>query len=162
MISPDRLLGVVSPLASVFPDYYHDVADINEALDHGVANCAVRAYAGGLLLRDAYPNPDLYVIQFGIAPEHGTAHIGLNGVYTRMGHAAVRFHVPGNQPVVLESYADSMLEAVAPSEEHERQTLMGLDEGYRNYLDRAGLDDVEVEPSEVLRVLLKRIGRAKS
>jgi len=157
MISRDRLLDVVSPVAGILPEYYHDIADINEALDHGVANCAVRAYAGGLLLRNSYPIQDLYVIEFGFAPNHGEEHPGKNGVYTHMGHAAVRFFVPGNLPMVLESYTDSMLEVVLPSDEHERYTWMGLDEGYRAYLDRVGLDDIEVVPGEILELFLKRI-----
>jgi hypothetical protein len=157
MISPVRLLDVVSPMAAILPEYYHDEADINAALDHGVANCAVRAYAGGLLLRDSYPNQDLYVIEFGFAPEHGGEHLGENGLYTRMGHAATRFFVPGNSPMILESYTDSKLEVVTPSDEHVGYTWMSLDEGYRAYLDLAGHDDIEIDPDDILKLVQKRI-----
>ncbi|MHB1864665.1 MAG: hypothetical protein ACYCPS_00660 [Candidatus Saccharimonadales bacterium] len=157
MISGARLLDLVSPTARVFPEYFVDGADINESLDHGAANCAVRAYAGGLLLRQAYPNPELYIIEFGFAPEHGQQHIGSYGNYTHMGHAAVRFYVPGNQPNILESYTNSMLEIVTPDDEHQRYIWNSLQEGYRAYLDLAGMDDVVIDPDEILRCLINKI-----
>lgn len=48
MLLVDQLQEIVRPVASIMPYYYMDAADINGALDHGVANCAARVYAYGL------------------------------------------------------------------------------------------------------------------
>lgn len=157
MISAQRLLDLASPVTVILPEYHVEQADINEALGHGVANCAARAYAGGLILRHSYPNQDLYAIEFGFAPEHGGEHLGKNGVHTLMGHAAVRFSVHGSTPMVLESYKNSMLEVVSLSEEHEGYIWMDLDEGYRTYLERANVGDIEIDPDNILGGILARI-----
>src|SRR3990167_10320562 len=157
MISAERLLDLAIPIAPILPDYYIEEADINAALDHGVANCAVRAYAGGLILRHSYPTPDLYVVEFGFAPEHGGGHIGETGTYTHMGHAAVRFSVRGSDPMILESYRDSALVVSLPSDQHEGYTWMGLDDGYRAYLDRVDSSDIEIDPDDILKTILKKV-----
>jgi hypothetical protein len=156
MISRERLLDVVSPVAAILPNYHLEVTDINEALDYGEASCAPRTYAAGLLLREAYPNPDLYSIEFGFTDEHGQEHVGKNGTYTRMGHVAVRFFVPGSTPMIVESHTSTL--AVLPVNlRYSKFNWLGLDEGYRAYLDKAGFDDVEIVPNEVLSCLLKKI-----
>lgn len=145
-----RVLEIVSPIADKMPLYHPDAADINEALDYGVASCAVRAYAAGLLLRDAYPNEGLYTINFGFSPEHGGVYKGKNGNYVRMGHAVTRFWVPEQRPLIVESYNDSKMEITAVEDAHEDFLWWELNEGYKEYLERAGLEDVLVDPQEVL------------
>lgn len=155
MTTADAVLKIVEPVAAKMPEYHPDAADINEALDYGIASCAVRAYAGGLLLRHSYPNPNLYVIHFGFAPDHGGEFVGKNGTYVNMGHAVARFWVPEKRPLIIESYTNSSMEVVPPSDEHEDYSWMDLDEGYKTYLERAGLGDVEVDPEEILGFLLE-------
>ena len=154
MLSRERVLDVVSPVAMIFPGYHLDAADINEALDDGVASCASRAFASGILLRDAYPNENLYEIKFGVAPEHATEYTGKNGDYVGMGHCVVSFCVPGSTPWIVDSYTDSTIEVVRPSEEHEGYEWAGLEEGYRAYLANAELGDVEVNTDELLAHLV--------
>ena len=157
MIPADRLLALAGPVAAVVPEYHVEEADINVALDLGIGNCAVRAYAGGLILRHNYPNPDLYIIEFGFSPEHGGDHLGENGTYTRMGHAATRFTVPGSPPLILESYRDSGIEVIPPNDAHEGFTWMDLDDGYRAYLEESDCIDVLIEPDDILKNLLRRM-----
>lgn len=38
----------IAPIPGAMPGYHPDAADINEALDHGVASCAARAFAATL------------------------------------------------------------------------------------------------------------------
>jgi len=159
MISRERVLDVAGQVVGVLPNYHPDAADINEALDDGVASCAARAYAAGLLLRGAYPNPDLYDIKFGFAPEHGTEYAGREGTYVRMGHAVVRFSVLGYKPMIVETYTDGAVEVMSPTEVHEGYTWMELDDGYQTYLDKAELDLV-IRPRELLSHLLRCVADA--
>lgn len=153
MMTREKLLEVVEPIAPKMPGYHPDALDINAALDDGVASCAVRAYAAGLLLRRKFPNANLYRIDFGFASDHGTDFDGENGTYSKMGHAVVRFWFPEREPVIVESFTDAMLEVTAQSEVHQGFNWMGLDEGYRAYLDIVGLDEVEVDSEEILTIL---------
>ncbi len=155
----ERILSIVEPVASIFPEYHPDAADINESLDpeHGVASCAVRAYAGALLLRDAFPNESLYVIDFGYSPDHGGDFYGVNGKYLKMGHAVTRLWVPEQRPLLVESYSDAGIEVVSPNDTHSDYVWGELHNGYLEYLSKAGLDDVEVDPAEVLDHLKSKI-----
>jgi hypothetical protein len=158
MIVHERLLEVVSPLAAIFPSYNIDVSDINEGLDHGTANCGMRAYAAGLLLRHAYPNENLYIVDFGYGGEHGTEHVGENGVYVHMEHAVARFTVPGYVPALVETTDKDGTIAVIPQNDRYSTFIWdGLNEGYRKYLDLAGDEDVQIDPDEILTLLLKRV-----
>jgi len=148
MIARETLLDVVNPLVEVLPRYHPDAADVNEALDDGVASCAA-----GLLLQEAYPNPNLYDIRFGYAAHHAGDYVGEQGTYVRMGHAVASFCVPGSVPLVIESYTDGSIEVVTPTAEHDSYTWMGLEDGYRTYLAEADLADVEVDPVEILSCL---------
>lgn len=148
-----RIAEVVEPIAYMFPEYHPDAADINEALDHGVASCAVRAYAGTLLLREAFPNKNLYSIDFGYSVEHGGDFHGTNGTYLKMGHAVARLWVPSMSPVIIESYSDSGLEVVEPNNTHDDFVWREPDEGYLAYLALAQLDDIEVDSQEILKLL---------
>ncbi|MCA9332903.1 hypothetical protein KDA00_03445 [Candidatus Saccharibacteria bacterium] len=155
MITANRILDTVSVLGETMPEYHPDAADINESLDHGVASCAVRAYAAGLLLRQEFPNENLYVINFGFAHDHGCDFVGENGVYDKMGHAVVGFWVPEKPRLVVETYTDSKFEVIPENDTHEGFVWMGLTEGYREYLARVGHDDIEVDPEEILSFLNK-------
>ena len=153
----DSLFQVVDPLASIFPEYHPDAADINEALDHGVASCAVRAYASALLLRDSFPNESLYVIDFGFSPEHGGDFHGANGKYLKMGHCVTRLWVPEQTPLIVESYNDGGIEIVEPNGSHFNFIWDNPNTGYLRYLTLANMDDIEVNSHEILHLLKSRI-----
>jgi hypothetical protein len=158
MISHERLLDVVSPLATIFPYYNIDVSDINEGLDHGTANCGMRAYAAGVLLRHAYPNKNLYVVDFGYGGEHGADHVGENGVYVHMEHAVARFTVPGYTPALVETTdQDGSISIISQNDRYDNFIWADLDRGYRKYLDLSGDEDIEIDPNEILSHLLKRV-----
>jgi hypothetical protein len=156
MIARETVLDIVEPVAYAMPEYHVYAADTAEALDDGIASCGARAYASGLLLRHAFPNPNLYGIDFGFSPMHGGQYIGKQGEYIRMGHAVTRLWVPEQHPWVVESYTDSMIEVVPPKDVHDDFIWMDLHEGYREYLKRAGMGDVKVDPDKWLAILLEK------
>ncbi len=149
----NKILDIVGPLGHVFPEYHPDAADINEALDHGVASCAVRAYASALLIRDAYPNSRLYNVGFGFDQAHGGDYKGENGTYLKMGHAVTRLWIPELPPLVVESYADVKLEVIPQRETHDSFSWHDPDEGYKLYLEQSDVTDVDIDPVEILRFL---------
>lgn len=136
------------------PTYHVDALDINESLDYGVASCAVRAFAAGLLIRHQFPNDKLFQVEFGFAAEHGDVYEGKHGRYVQMGHAVTRLWVPEQPPLVVESFTDSKIEVALPEDRHEDFTWMELTRGYKRYLEIAGLEEVEVDPDEILKFLL--------
>lgn len=152
-----RILEVISPIAQIFPGYNPNAADINESLDHGVAGCAVRAYAAGLMIRQAYPNTSLYRVSFGFAPEHGRDYEGDHGPGVFMGHAVARLWIPERPGYIVESYNNASLEITKPGQEHDDYEWDQLTPGYRTYLERAGLGEVEVAEFDIMNCLLKRV-----
>lgn len=156
MVMKESILDTLSPAAHNFPHYNVDAADINEALDHGIANCAVRAYASGLLLREEYPYEGRYGVQFGFAKEHGEELVGKNGTYLKMGHAVTSLWVPDRDFLVIESFTDTTTTVTLPTDVHDEFTWMDLDAGYLMYLWKAGLGEVEVNPDEILNVMQKK------
>lgn len=149
------LWDIAEDVTRIFPEYHPDAADINEALDHGVASCAVRAYATGVLARHKFPNPDLYPIDFGWDPAHGGEFRGENGIYTNMGHAVLKVWAPG-QPLVIDSNKDAGMDVDEPVTSHMSYVYHDLHKGYRIYLDIADLDDIEFDPENVLELLLNK------
>jgi len=156
MVMKEAILDTLSPAAHNFPHYNVDVSDINEALDHGIANCAVRAYANGLLLREAYPSERPFGVQFGFDKTHGDELIGENGKYIKNGHAVVNLWLPDQDFLVVESFTNSEVTVAFPNEDHDEMIWMNLDAGYLTYLWLAGLGEVEVNPDEILNVMQKK------
>ena len=146
---------LIAPVAPIFPSYHPDAADINEALDPlqgNVASCAVRAYAAGLLIRAAYPNPNLYQVEFGIDPEHGGTYQGSNGNYPLMGHAVSRLWSIERCRIVVETDNRGRIEVVSQDDRHDAYDWLQLDEGYQEYLRRASIE-THINPKEVLAAL---------
>ncbi len=157
MIARESVRRVVDPLRSIFPGYHPDAADINEALDLGVASCAVRAFTAGLLLRQAFPNPTMYGVEYGFDKQHGGEYLGENGSYLLMGHAVVRLTTPAGFTHVVESDKRGTFAVVSPDEIHDRYAWEGLLEGYQDYLAQADMGEVEIDPAEVLTVVERRL-----
>lgn len=159
-VNREALLEVVAPIAKLFPEHHPAAADINEALDPEVdmASCAVRAYGAGLLLRRAFPNPDLYQIDFGYADNHGKIFNSSKhqSVSVHMGHAACRFQVPGFRQLIIESDEDATIQVIPPLG-HENFVWKELTEGYTEYLQKAQIDDVVIDPDEITEVMVRRI-----
>lgn len=152
--------AAVSLIPILMPEYHPDAADINEAIDHGVASCASRAYAAALLLRHALPNENLYQIDFGYSPEHGGDYVGENGHYIKMGHAVTRLWVPEKTPVIVETFDDASIELVHPNDSHTNfiwnDKPNDVHTGYREYLQIADLDP-EIHPEEILTTMYKQL-----
>jgi len=146
-------------IPDVMPDYHPDAADVNEAIDTGVASCAARAYLSTILLRGVLTNTSLYGIDFGYAPEHGDDYDGHEGTYIKMGHAVGRLYVPEKPPLILESYNDGSLEVVAQDPSY-NSFMWSSDPktGYREYLTKADLD-VELNDNEIIRCFYKQLQR---
>lgn len=159
MLLVDQLQEIVRPVASIMPYYYMDAADINGALDHGVANCAARVYAAGLLMRQAFPNKNLYEISFGFSPIHGGLRKGANGQYIEMGHAVTRMWVPEMRSLIIESDNEGRLEVVFPEDKHDDYLWNTLGKGYINYLRLAGMGEVRVRRKEILGFLNRGVER---
>lgn len=156
----NSLYRIIEPVPAIFPDYHPYALDINEALDpqYGAANCAVRAYAAGLLIRNVYPTDSgLYNINFGIGPDHATDFESKDGEVTAwMGHAIIRVWVPEQDPLIIDSDKDAAMD-IPPVNSYQSYNWYDLDEGYRTYLAEAGHGDIEIDPDEILGFLNKRI-----
>lgn len=150
---------LIAPIAPIFPTYHPDAADINEALDPlqgHVASCAARSYAAGLLIRETFSNPNLYQVDYGIDPDHGGIYKGNNGSYLLMGHVVTRLWVIERFRLVVETDSKGRLDVVPQDDRHDEYEWRPLDEGYREYLRRAGIDTV-IDPKEVLASLQETI-----
>ena len=153
----ERILdAAVSFIPVLMPGYHPDAADINEAIDHGVASCAARSYAAALFLRHALPNEDLYRIDFGFSPEHGEDYQGENGTYIKMGHAVARLWVPEQTPVIVETFDDASIELIHPMDTHDSFIWDSATAGYKDYPERADVETV-VEPPEILRTMFRQL-----
>ncbi len=153
----ERILdAAISFIPTLMPGYHPDAADINEALDHGVASCAARSFAAALLLRQALPNETLYQIDFGYSPEHGDDYRGVNGHYIKMGHAVTRLWVPEQTPVIVETYDDASVELIRPNDSHNSFIWNSSLIGYEEYLQKADID-VEIDQSELLRTIYRQL-----
>jgi hypothetical protein len=153
----DRILdAAVSCIPVLMPEYHPDAADINEAIDHGVASCAARAYAAALLLRNVFPDNSLHQIDYGYSPEHGTDFAGLNGYYIKMGHAVTRIWLPKQNPIIVETYDDATIELIHPNSSHDSYIWNDASRGYQEYLNKADID-VEIRPNEILTVMYKQL-----
>lgn len=157
----ESLWEITEQVVGIFPEYHPDAADINEALDHGVASCAVRAYASGLLARHAFPNANILPIDFGWDPKHGGDFRGENGIYTNMGHAVTKVWVPG-RPLIVDSSKTGSMDVDDAVTSHADYVYHDLNVGYKHYLDIADLDDVEVDPEDVLAQIQKKIRDAST
>jgi len=153
----ERILdAAVGFIPVLMPGYHPDAADINEALDHGVASCAARSFAAALLLRQALPNETLYGIDFGYSPEHGEDYRGVNGHYIKMGHAVTRLWVPEQTPVIVETFDDASIELMRPNDSHNSFIWNNPLLGYKEYLEKADID-VEIDQNEILRTMYKQL-----
>ncbi len=154
----DKVLeGAIHTIPVVMPKYHPDAADINEAIDNGIASCAARSYMGALLVRRALPNENLYFIDFGFDPEHGSDYVGKEGTYLKMGHAVTRFYVPEKPTLIIESYDDGSMEIKKQNSDYD-SFIWSADpyEGYCNYLEKACLE-VEVINDDILRCFNKQL-----
>ncbi len=158
MITPEKILEIVSPVRRVMPDYHPSAADINESLDTGVASCAAWAYGSGLLIRNTFPNELLYPVSFGIDENHGDQMVSLTSheKSITMGHAVVRLWVPEQKPLILETFTDKMFEVVSQGADHDRYQWLGLEGGYSEYLNRAGYIGVGIDPADILKTILRK------
>lgn len=146
---------LTAPVADLFPEYHVDAADINEALDHGVASCAVRAYACGLILERALPS-SLYTTEFGFASGHGGEFQGENGVYLGMGHAFLQVVVPEFKPVFVDSFTDQTIQTtLLPPDEYDDFMWYPVQEGYERYLEIADID-TEINTTDILYIMALR------
>ena len=152
--------GATVAIPEIMPEYHPDAADVNEAIDTGIASCAARAYMSALLIRRALPNTNLYGIDFGYASEHGEDYVGTEGTYIKMGHAVTRLYVPERPTLILESYTDGSLEIITQDQNYD-SFIWNTDpkEGYLEYLTKADLE-VEVNDSEIVRCFYKQLQRA--
>lgn len=145
---------ICNNIVELFPKYNVDAADINESLDTGVANCAVRAYAASLLLGLAFPNKKLFQIDFGYDTDlHGLTGQGKEGQHIIMGHAVVRVVLSEQRPSYLETYTDGGVEVNSTSDRFDTFDWYPPDVGYTKYLHEGGYGDVAVNPSDILRVI---------
>jgi hypothetical protein len=152
--------GATLTIPMVMPEYHPDAADINEAIDTGVASCAARAYMSALLLRDALPNDRLYGIEFGYAPEHGEDFQGNEGAYIKMGHAVTRLYIPEQRPLIIESYTDGSME-VFPQDRNYDTFIWNINtkEGYEQYLAIADID-TSIRDADITRCFYKQLQTA--
>lgn len=154
----ERVLdAAVSFIPVLMPGYHPDAADINEAIDHGVASCAARSYAAALLLRHALPNDNLYQLDFGYSPEHGENYKGVNGEYIKMGHAVTRLWIPEQTPIIIETFDDASIELIHPNDTHAQFLWNNASAGYQDYLLKADLGDIEINPNEILKTMFKQL-----
>ena len=155
------LQRAIYDISVVMPDYHNDAADINEAIDKGLASCAARSYMGALLVRYALSNENLYFIEFGFDPEHGSDYVGKEGTYLKMGHAVSRFYVPEKPPQIIESFDDGSMEIMKQNSDYD-SFIWSTDpyEGYCNYLEKACLE-VEVINDDILRCFDKQLALKK-
>jgi hypothetical protein len=145
------------PIAVVMPEYHPDAADVNEAIDTGVASCAARAYMGALLIRDALPDKRLYAIEFGFDPHHGEDFKGSEGLYIKMGHAVTRLYIPERRPLILDSFDDGSMEVVPQDLNYDTFIWnMNPKKGYEEYLHIADIDSA-IDDEEIVRCFYKQL-----
>jgi len=151
------LQRAIYDISVVMPDYHPDVADVNEAIDKGLASCAARSYMGALLVRRELQNENLYFIEFGFDPEHGSDYVGKEGTYLKMGHAVSRFYVPESPTLIIESYDNGAMEIMKQNSDYD-SFIWSADpvEGYCNYLEKACIE-VEVINDDILRCFNKQL-----
>ncbi len=148
MIYEKTILESAAKVVEVVPRYNIRVVDVNEALDAGIASCSVRAFLNGTDLRRAVSSPNLE-IAFGFTEgAHGVGHDEVR----RYAHAAIGLWGAGEH-TVLDSYSNGQIEHTLPSDKHFGFAWYDLEEGYRKYLDDLGLEDVDFETEDILRVL---------
>ena len=158
MIMKRELDIICGTLVELFPKYDVDAADANESLDTGVANCAVRAYVASLLLRLAFPNKELYQIDFGYDTDlHGLTGQGKEGQHIIMGHAVARVTQPERLPFCIETYTDGGIEVISTSDRFDMFEWFQPELGYYLYLYEGGYGDVEVDKTDILSIISSKI-----
>ena len=154
--------GTTRTIPVIMPDYHPDAADINEAIDTGVASCAARAYMSALLLRSTLPNENLYGIEFGFAPEHGEDYVGEEGTYIKMGHAIARLYIPERRPLIIESFTDGSLEVISNDLDYQSFVWNANPKvGYEQYLEIADIDSA-IHDDEIVHCFYKQLQRKAS
>lgn len=149
MIHRHTLQDIIRPLEKAFPKYNLQTSLLDVALETRAANCAVRAYASGLLIRAAYPDTDQVQIQFGFDIKHGEDRVGLTGVRPLIGHTLLK--VVDKQasktayPMIIESYNNNESMVVQRPADMKRFEYHTLPSGYQLWLDQLGYD-VSVDP----------------
>lgn len=146
----------LEPLALLFPDYHVDAANIYEALDTGVASCAVGAYAGYLLLASTMDNGTAF--QLGYASSHGEDHKTDSGRCIFMGHMVGRLWFPGLvEPMIFErDDRPQLLIKTSAGIEFDDYIFGDPYEIYARYLAVAELDDY-IDEYEVAMGLFDKI-----
>lgn len=160
----DHAEGVAAEIAELVPNYHADAADINESLDTGWASCASRSYAVASVLRHDFPNPNIYQLSFGYAPEHGEEIVTKSGERAlKMGHTVIGIFLPGERPLVIDSYSDATFE-IKPNISDEYAGYSNIwdpsrdvSQTYYEYLVEAGMEDLEIRPDDILRQILSKI-----
>lgn len=153
MLYENKILGLMDKAAPLIPRYEINAVDINEALDFGVGNCAVRAYALGCLLKDQFPDPDLLTIKFGYTEaEHGL--VAGKRIY---GHAALSLWSGDGEQVVIDSDTKSRA-FIDGYPLNFPYNWVDLSVGYRQYLDELDRRDVRFSRPDITRVIKHRLG----
>lgn len=153
MIQRQTLHDIVKPLERIFPKYYLKASLLDAAFETKTANCAVRAYASGLLIREAYPDLDQVEIEFGFEAKHGEEFDSLVGVNRLITHALLKVvdkQAPKDaRPIIVESYNTAKSMVVQRPADMRRFEYHTVASGYQQYLDRLGYD-VSVNPVQDL------------
>ncbi len=147
-----NLERVIEDTVSLVPRYEVNAVDVNEALDYGVGNCAVRAFLAGCQLLDSI-SPDMLDVRFGYTEdEHGL--IDGKRIY---GHAVLGLWTPDGQARVVESgpNGEMCLEQI-----HDYTfNWYCLSKGYRKYLEELDRYDVRFNRIDVTRVIKAKLDK---
>jgi hypothetical protein len=151
MLYERKIEDLMQAVAPLVPRYEINAVDINEALDYGVGNCAVRCYIVGALLKDQIPRDHINV-KFGYTEDEHGLRYGKR-IY---GHAALSLWVAGEQTIVdTDTRSQAFLDQDTSSFPYE---WYDLSVGYRKYLDELDRNDVRFNRHDIVRVIKKQTG----
>lgn len=141
-----QLEKIIDRTVTLVPRYEVNAVDVNEALDFGVGNCAVRAYLAGCQVLDKL-DPDNIEVRFGYTDDnHGL--IEGKRIY---GHAVIGLWTPDGQARVVESGPDGEMYLEQVQGYGFDWKCLGV--GYRQYLDELDRRDVRFSRPDVTKTI---------